>query len=146
MSAFNDYKGFTRSQMEWISSDRKRIMLQVIYYRVYKRVPILQLESGRCVVFDRNNLMHTTLLGMGKAVLDNRLIQEIREAWFIGPHRVGDRPCQAPYGMFPLVPFWGYRRITSYNVCYTKLLRDDTWAAARQADGRRQALGRVTPI
>jgi len=110
VSAFNDYKGFTRSQMEWISSDRKRIMLQVIYYRVYKRVPILQLESGRCVVFDRNNLMHTTLLGMGKAVLDNRLIQEIREAWFIGPHRVGDRPCQAPYGMFPLVPFWGYRK------------------------------------
>ena len=47
---------------------------------------------------------------MGKAFLSERVIQEIREAWFIGPHKIGDRPCKAPYGMFPLVPFWGYRK------------------------------------
>lgn len=110
VSAFADYKAFTRSKMEWLSTDRKRILLQVIYYRVYKRVPVLELESGRCVAYDKNNVLHATLLGMGKGFVSDRLIQEIREAWFIGPHKIGDRVCKAPYGMFPLVPFWGYRK------------------------------------
>lgn len=110
VNAFSDYQTLTRKQMEWLSTDRKRILLQVIYYRVYKRVPVLELESGRCVVFDKNNVLHNTLLGMGKGQLADRLIQEIRETWFIGPHQIGDRVCQAPYGMFPLVPFWGYRK------------------------------------
>lgn len=110
VSAFSDYQALTRKQMEWLSKDRKRILLQVIYYRVYKRVPVLELESGRCVAYDKNNVLHGTLLGMGKGRLSERLIQEIRETWFIGPHQIGDRVCKAPYGMFPLVPFWGYRK------------------------------------
>lgn len=109
-SAFDEYQSFTRQQQEWLSTDRKRIMLQVIYYRIYKRVPVLETDTGRCVTYDKTNLLQSTLLGMGKAVLTERVIQEIREAWFIGPHKIGDRPCKAPYGMFPLVPFWGYRK------------------------------------
>ena len=109
-SAFDEYQSFTRQQQEWLSTDRKRIMLQVIYYRIYKRVPVLETDTGRYVTYDKTNLLQSTLLGMGKAVLTERVIQEIREAWFIGPHKIGDRPCKAPYGMFPLVPFWGYRK------------------------------------
>ena len=110
VNAFSDYRAFTRSQIEWLSIDRKRILLQVIYYRVYKRIPVLEIESGRCVAYNKANPMHNALLQAGKAVLTNRLVQEIREAWFIGPHKIGDRTCKAPYGMFPLVPFWGYRK------------------------------------
>lgn len=43
-SAFDEYQSFTRQQQEWLSTDRKRIMLQVIYYRIYKRVPVLELS------------------------------------------------------------------------------------------------------
>lgn len=110
VSAYEDYTSFSRQEQEWLQRDRKRILLQVVYYRLFKRVPILETESGRRVVFDANNLTHTTLLGMGKAIVSKQMIQEIREAWFVGPHKIGDRPCQAPYGMFPLVPFWGYRK------------------------------------
>ena len=109
-NAFDEYNALSRKQMEWLSKDRKRIMLQVIYYRVYRRVPVLAFPSGRCVAYDKNNVMHGTALGMGKAQLTERLTQEIREAWFVGPHNVGDRKCKAPYGLFPLVPFWGYRK------------------------------------
>ena len=109
-SAFAEYSSFTRMQQEWLSRDRQRILLQVIYYRVYKRIQVLETDSGRCTAYDKNNLLQSTLLGMGKAFLSERVIQEMREAWFIGPHKIGDRPCKAPYGMFPLVPFWGYRK------------------------------------
>lgn len=109
-SAFNEYSSFTRMQQEWLSRDRQRILLQVVYYRVHKRIQVLETETGRCVEYDKNNLLQATLLGMNKAFLSDRVIQEIREAWFIGPHKIGDRPCKAPYGMFPLVPFWGYRK------------------------------------
>lgn len=30
--------------------------------------------------------------------------------WRAGPYHLGDRPCDAPQGMFPLVPFWGFRK------------------------------------
>ena len=112
-SAFNEYASFTRMQQEWLSRDRQRILLQVVYYRVHKRIQVLETESGQAFAYNKDNLTHTTLLGMGKAFLSERVIQEIREAWFIGPHKIGDRPCKAPYGMFPLVPFWGYRKDAS---------------------------------
>lgn len=113
VSAFAEYKSLSHKEMEWLSKDRKRILLQVIYYRVVKRVTVLELDSGRCVAYDKNNVMHATLLGMGRGVLSDRMTQEIRESWFIGPNCIGDRPCQAPRGMFPLVPFWGYRKDSS---------------------------------
>lgn len=113
VSAFEEYQQFNKREQEWLSKDRQRILLQVIYYRVYSRVPVLETESGRCVSYDKANVMHATLLGMGRATLSERLVQNVREAWFIGPHCIGDRPCAAPYGMFPLVPFWGYRKDSS---------------------------------
>ena len=90
-SAFNEYASFTRMQQEWLSRDRQRILLQVVYYRVHKRIQVLETESGQAFAYNKDNLTHTTLLGMGKAFLSERVIQEIREAWFIGPHKIGDR-------------------------------------------------------
>nr|WP_224652602.1 hypothetical protein [Pectobacterium versatile] len=39
----------------------KRVMLQVIYYRTYQRVPVLELSNGRVIQFDKNNVMHGLL-------------------------------------------------------------------------------------
>ena len=39
-----------------------------------------------------------------------QLVSFIRESWWAGPYHLGDRPCDAPQGMFPLVPFWGFRK------------------------------------
>ncbi|GLY59278.1 portal protein [Pectobacterium carotovorum subsp. carotovorum] len=110
ISAYDEYQQWSRKDTEWVSANRKRVMLQVIYYRTYQQVPVLELSNGRVIQFDKNNVMHAVALATGRVSVVMSRVSRIREAWFVGPHFLGDRPCSAPQGMFPLVPFWGYRK------------------------------------
>lgn len=110
VSAFDEFQAFERNAIEWRSSDRKRLLLQVIYYRTYQTKDVLFLDTGRVIEYDKFNLLHIAAIHAGRAQLERRPCSVIREAWFAGPHPLVDRPCSAPYGMFPLVPFWGYRK------------------------------------
>ncbi|EKI3249688.1 portal protein, partial [Salmonella enterica] len=110
MSAWEEYQSWSREQSEWLQSDRKRILLQVVYYRVYQRMPVIELNNGRVVAFDKNNLIQAVAVATGRVQVTIGRVSRIREAWFVGPHFITDRPCTAPQGMFPLVPFWGYRK------------------------------------
>ncbi|EIG3691733.1 portal protein, partial [Escherichia coli] len=58
----------------------------------------------------KNNLMQAVAVASGRVQVKVGRVSRIREAWFVGPHFIVDRPCSAPQGMFPLVPFWGYRK------------------------------------
>ncbi|EKI9469274.1 portal protein [Salmonella enterica] len=110
MSAWEEYQSWSREQSEWLQSDRKRVLLQVIYYRVYQRMPVIELNNGRVVAFDKNNVMQAVAVATGRVQVTIGRVSRIREAWYVGPHFITDRPCTAPQGMFPLVPFWGYRK------------------------------------
>ncbi|EKN4700387.1 portal protein [Yersinia ruckeri] len=110
IGAYDEYQSWSRESTEWISSNRKRVMLQVIYYRTYQRLPVMQLSNGRVVLFDKNNVMHAVAVASGRVQITMARVNRIREAWFVGPHFITDRPCTAPQGMFPLIPFWGYRK------------------------------------
>ncbi|HEN3632638.1 TPA: portal protein [Yersinia enterocolitica] len=110
MSAYEEYQSWSRESTEWVSSNRKRVLLQVIYYRTFQRLPILQLSNGRVVEYDKNNVMHAVAVATDRVQVTMARVSRIRESWFVGPHFIIDRPCTAPQGMFPLIPFWGYRK------------------------------------
>ncbi|EBS1324045.1 portal protein [Salmonella enterica subsp. enterica serovar Muenchen] len=110
VSAWHESQNWSRSEAEWLQRERKRVLLQVVYYRVYQRVPVIELASGRRIEYDKNNLAQAVAVGTGRVRMFYGRVSRIREAWFIGPHFITDRPCSAPHGMFPLVPFWGYRK------------------------------------
>ncbi|EOD0462472.1 portal protein, partial [Escherichia coli] len=110
MSAWEEYQSWDRQQNEWLQCERRRVLLQVVYYRTFERLPVLELSNGRVVAFDKNNLMHAVAVASGRVQVRVGRVSRIREAWFVGPHFIVDRPCSAPQGMFPLVPFWGYRK------------------------------------
>lgn len=110
MSAWEEYQSWERQQNEWLQRERRRVLLQVVYYRTFDRLPVMALSSGRVVAFDKNNLMHAVAVASGRVQVRVGRVSRIREAWFVGPHFIVDRPCSAPQGMFPLVPFWGYRK------------------------------------
>lgn len=110
MSAWEEYQGWSRSHTEYLSQDRQRIRLQIIYRRHIERAPILRLPSGRRIVFSKNNPIHKSALALGKAQLESGQISHIKEYWYAGPHFLGSRPSHAPQGMFPIVPFFGYRK------------------------------------
>ncbi|EMY2482590.1 portal protein [Escherichia coli] len=110
MSAWEEYQSWDRQQNEWLQRERRRVLLQVVYYRTFERLPVIELSNGRVVAFDKNNLMHAVAVASGRGQVRVGRVSRIREAWFVGPHFIVDRPCSAPQGMFPLVPFWGYRK------------------------------------
>lgn len=110
MSAWEEYQGWSRKHSEYLSQDRKRIRLQIVYRRLTERKTVIRLSDGRVIEYDKNNLLHATAVGMGKARLDVGQTSKIVETWFAGPHKLGSRECRAPNGMFPIVPFFGYRK------------------------------------
>ncbi|SUB30745.1 phage portal protein [Yersinia pseudotuberculosis] len=110
ISAYEEYQSWSRESTEWVTSNRKRVLLQVIYYRTFQRLPILQLSNGRVVEYDKNNVMHAVAVATGRVQITMARVSRIRESWFVDPHFIIDRPCTAPQGMFPLIPFWGYRK------------------------------------
>lgn len=109
-SAFDEWQQFDARQVEWCSTDRKRLLLQVVYYRTYSTRRVLLLENGRAIEFDEHNELHMAAIRLGRGVVERQPVATIREAWFAGPHALVDRPCSAPHNMYPLVPFWGYRK------------------------------------
>ena len=110
MSAWEEYQSWDRKENEWLQRERRRVLLQVVYYRTFERLPVIELSNGRVVAFDKNNLLHAVAVASGRVQVRVGRVSRIREAWFVGPHFIVDRPCSAPQGMFPLVPFWGYRK------------------------------------
>ncbi|HFC9883631.1 TPA: portal protein, partial [Escherichia coli] len=110
MSAWEEYQSWDRRENEWLQRERRRVLLQVVYYRTFERLPVIELSNGRVVAFDKNNLMQAVAVASGRVQVKVGRVSRIREAWFVGPHFIVDRPCSAPQGMFPLVPFWGYRK------------------------------------
>ncbi len=110
VSAWEEYSSWTREQTEYLSQNRKRIKLQIIYIRKFERMMVLRFGNGRVIQYKPDYVPHQVALALGKAQLENASVSKIYESWFAGPHHLGDRECQAPKGMFPIVPFFGYRK------------------------------------
>ncbi|UXD25316.1 hypothetical protein FORC065_2512 [Yersinia enterocolitica] len=110
INAYEEYQSWSRESTEWISTNRRRVLLQVIYYRTFLRLPVMTLSQGRVVEYDKHNKLHAVAVATGRATLTVARVSRVREAWFVGPHFLIDRPSSAPQGMFPLIPFWGYRK------------------------------------
>lgn len=113
ISAFEEWSQFDSKQVEWCSRDRDRVLLQVVYYRTFTTRDVLMLDSGRALEFDKRSPLHMAAIQSGRARVERRPVAAIRESWFAGPHHLIDRPCSAPHNMYPLVPFWGYRKDSS---------------------------------
>lgn len=113
VSAYNEYKSWSREDSEWLSGNRKRLRLQIIYYRHIERKPVIELSDGRIIEYQANNIAHATAVGMGKVQIQMAQTSTIIESWYAGPHHLGDKLCDAPQGTFPIVPFFGYRKDSS---------------------------------
>ncbi|HCR0223111.1 TPA: portal protein [Klebsiella aerogenes] len=107
---WGEMQNWSRQESEYMSVGRDRLMLYVIYYRVYERIPMMELPTGKFVEYDKNNIAHAVAVGSGRVSVTMQLVSFIRESWWAGPYHLGDRACDAPQGMFPLVPFWGFRK------------------------------------
>ncbi|HGY9574928.1 TPA: portal protein [Vibrio fluvialis] len=110
VAAYHEWDSWDRKESEWLDRQRGRVMLEVIYYKTFKRGYVIDVKGGRTLEFNPNNLAHAVGVKFGTFKPRIATWADIREAWFVGPHRICDRASVAPAGYFPVVPFLGYRK------------------------------------
>ncbi len=112
-NAYSEYQSYSREESEWLSQNRQRVRLQIIYYRTIERKKVLELSDGRVIEYQSTNPAHVAAVESGRVQIKMAQMSRIIESWYAGPHHLGERDCQAPQGMFPIVPFFGYRKDSS---------------------------------
>ncbi len=112
-SAHQAFNNWSRDHSEYLSHNRERIRLQVVYVRHIERKPVVETQDGRVVEFNQNDLPQAMAIAMGRATVRQAQVSRIKEEWYAGMYHLMSRDCAAPFGMFPIVPFWGFRKDSS---------------------------------
>ena len=105
LQAYDTERMTILSTNEWRDSDRKRLRLYEVWYKIWAEALVLTLSNGRVVEYDKSNLRHGIAVAMGGAKLELRKFLKPRQSWWIGPHLLADNPSPYPHEQFPYVPF-----------------------------------------
>ena len=109
-AAWHNEKSWDRNESEWLDQERERVLLQVVMYQVWKRAHVIKLSDGQVLEYDESNPVHVAAVNSGKVKLEFAAFPKMREAWFVGPHRIVDRYTPTPDAKDPLIAFIGYRK------------------------------------
>ena len=97
------------STTDWRDSERKMICLYEIWYRKWVSGFVLRLANGTVIEADFDNPRHNEAILSGVVKVERATFQKVRLAWYAGPHFLYDVPSPYKHGLFPYVPFFGYR-------------------------------------
>lgn len=109
VAAYATYRSGAMNELEWWDSNRRRVLVYEVYYRVWENKLVLKTDSGAVHVFDKNNPLHVAAAQSGRATLEMADFSRVRQAYFMGPHLLSDIPSPHPHNYYPYVPFFGYR-------------------------------------
>jgi hypothetical protein len=105
-NAFDQERGLTVSDFEWVNPRRQRICLFEIWYRTFVKGKILRLPD-RVVEFDPKNPMHKFAVENGMVVPESAIYARMNLSIWAGPHRLYDGKTDKK--RMPYIPFWGYK-------------------------------------
>lgn len=94
---------------EWRDTDRHRLALYEVWYKVFTEVWVLHLPDGRVVELNRKDPRHVEAVASGLIKPRKARTHRIRVAYYLGPHQLEDVPSPYSHGRFPYAPFTGYR-------------------------------------
>lgn len=101
-------RAMTLEEQDWIDRSRNQISVFEVWYRQFVRGYVARV--GETVIeIDQANPRHMLAIGMGKITPVLASYPKLRQALFVGPHRVFDRATPFPHRKIPYVPFFGYR-------------------------------------
>lgn len=109
VDAYQAFTSSTQKYSEYWNSDRKMVLLNEVYYRVWDKKPVIRNNRGDAAIFDSNNPLHVKLVASGAVQVQVANFMRMRLAYFAGPHKLVDIPSPHPHNYFPYVPFFGYR-------------------------------------
>ena len=108
-SLYAEWQSATNNIEYIIDSQRKRVAIYEVYYRVFEEVPVLYYPDGRKQELDEKNKTHFMDVLVGNAEVKTKKVTRMRQRFFLGPHQIIDRVSPYPHDYFPYVPFFGYR-------------------------------------
>jgi hypothetical protein len=111
---FQDYqteRDFVFDIDTWRNMDRMQGCLYECWYRVPRRAYVLTMQNGIKAEFNPKapNPVHVAALTQNVATVEWDTLMDMRLSWWLGPHRLVDKPSPLPHQDFPYVPFFGYR-------------------------------------
>lgn len=109
VDAYQSFTASTQKYSEYWNSDRKMVLLNEVYYRVWDRKPVIRTPKGDVAIYDPRNTLHVSLVAAGAVQVEVRSFTRMRLAYFAGPHKLADIESPHPHNYFPYIPFFGYR-------------------------------------
>ncbi|MDH5857792.1 hypothetical protein [Lampropedia aestuarii] len=109
LNATNAERAWTATEDSWYNDENETIAITEVWYRRWVRTTILRMPDGRAVEYDQANELHQVAVATGRGRLVEELMGRVRQAFWMGPHQLVDRPSPYPHCHFPYVPVWGYR-------------------------------------
>lgn len=94
---------------EWRDTERNRLAIYEVWYKVFETVWVLDLPDGRVVEYDRENNMHVQAVAANLIEPRRANTHRMRVAYYLGPHQLEDVPTPYQHNKFPYVAFFGYR-------------------------------------
>lgn len=108
-NAWLDARSYTINEQYWYNPTSQELNLAEVWYRRWKRVPVLKFTDGRVVEYDGSNMAHDIAIFQGVARVEQANISTVRRSYWLGPHCLYDGPSPYSHHYFPYVPFWGFR-------------------------------------
>lgn len=111
MASGQEEMGFSPSieQYEWMNSERRRLKVYEVWYKVHVKGHVAKLPNGRVIEWDENDPQHQQQFYDGQVKPRQAAFDKVRVAFWIGSHRVSDEPSPYKHRHFPYVPFFGFR-------------------------------------
>lgn len=94
---------------EWRDTERRRLALYEVWYKVFTTAWVLDLPDGRVVELNRKDRKHLEVVFAGLIKPRKVRTHRIRVAYYLGPHQLEDVPTPYPHSRFPYVAMVGYR-------------------------------------
>lgn len=103
--------GFSTSieQYEWMNTERKRMVVYEVWYRVVESGLVAKLPNGKSIEVDADDPAIAAVIQAGGIKPFKATYDKIRCAFWLGPQMIGDYPSPYKHRHFPYVPMFGFR-------------------------------------
>lgn len=109
LGAFLDLeRAITFDEQEWINRQRNELTVFEVWYRKITRGYVARLGETT-IEIDQQNPRHMLAIANGVMKPTLAIFPKLRQAIFVGPVRVLDRPTPLPHRRIPYIPFFGFR-------------------------------------